>query len=64
MGVEGSRYSDQVGTFAEELVVALSPIGDVSRHARMPYHTLPADILDDEEMLIEWARESADIALR
>jgi TfoX/Sxy family transcriptional regulator of competence genes len=30
MRVEGARFSDQVGEFAEELVDALAAIGDVS----------------------------------
>ncbi len=106
MGVEGARYSEQVGEFAAELVDVLSPIGDVSwkkmfggagvfvddtmfalidsaatlhlkvgdanraqfeaagshKHNRMPYYVVPADVLADDDALVQWARSSADVA--
>jgi DNA transformation protein len=34
------------------------------KHARMPYYTAPADLLEDETQLLEWAEESARIARR
>lgn len=106
MGISGARYSDHVGSFAEELVDELGALGELSwkkmfggagifvdgsmfalinsdaelhlkvddsnraqfeaagteRHARMPYYAVPADILEDPEQLLEWARGSASIA--
>ena len=106
MGIKGARYSDQLGTFAEELTEELGSLGDLSwkkmfggagvfidgsmfalidpdaqlhlkvdetnraqfeaagseKHARMPYFSVPADILEDDEQLLEWARQSAGIA--
>jgi len=32
------------------------------KHGRMPYYTAPADILEDDAQLLEWARGSAEIA--
>ena len=106
MGQQGSRYSEQVGEFAAELVEELGPLGDLSwkkmfggagvfvdgsmfalidsdarlhlkvddsnrarfeeagseKHGRMPYYSVPADVLEDDARLLEWGRASAEIA--
>jgi DNA transformation protein len=33
------------------------------KHGRMPYYAVPADVLEDGEALLDWARVSAAIAL-
>ena len=106
MGLKGARYSDDVGTFADELVESFADLGEVSwkkmfggagifvdgsmfalvdsdaqlhlkvddsnrarfesagseKHGRMPYYAAPAEILEDESQLFEWARTSAGVA--
>jgi len=32
------------------------------KHGRMPYYAAPADVLEDESRLLDWARISAEIA--
>ena len=32
------------------------------KHGRMPYYQVPAEVLGDDDLLIEWARISIDIA--
>lgn len=32
------------------------------KHGRMPYYSVPADVLEDDAVLLEWARGSAAIA--
>ncbi len=32
------------------------------KHARMPYYRVPEPVLGDDALLLEWARESADLA--
>ena len=34
------------------------------RHGKMPYYEIPTQILDDSEALLEWARESIELAHR
>jgi DNA transformation protein and related proteins len=34
----------------------------VEQHGRMPYYAVPADVLEDDDALLEWARRSAEIA--
>ncbi len=33
-----------------------------TKHGRMPYFTVPADVLADDTVLLEWAGESAALA--
>ena len=33
-----------------------------TKHGRMPYYRVPADILADDTILIDWARISIDVA--
>ena len=33
-----------------------------TKHGRMPYFTVPADVLADDTVLLEWAGESAELA--
>jgi DNA transformation protein len=32
------------------------------KHARMPYFSVPGEVLDDDELLVEWARLSIRIS--
>jgi len=31
------------------------------KHSRMPYYSIPGEVFDDPEALVEWARKSIDI---
>jgi DNA transformation protein len=106
MGQSGARYSEAVGTVADELVERMGALGPVSwkkmfggagvfvegkmfalvdpearvhlkvgasnqgrfdaagstKHGRMPYFTVPDGVLADDEALLEWAGESAELA--
>lgn len=106
MGETGARYSEEVGVFADQLLDAFAPLGEVSwkkmfggagvfvdgsmfglidteaqlhlkaddsnriqfeaagsvKHGRMPYYTVPSEVLNDEDTLVSWARTSAAIA--
>ncbi len=33
-----------------------------AKHGRMPYYAAPAEVIEDESQLLEWARTSAGIA--
>lgn len=33
-----------------------------NQHGRMPYYTLPEDLLQDPDKLTKWAKESIDIS--
>ena len=33
-----------------------------TKHGRMPYFTVPSDVLADDKALLEWASESAQLA--
>lgn len=33
-----------------------------AKHGRMPYYSVPAAVLEDDDALLEWARESAAVA--
>ena len=35
-----------------------------SKHSRMPYYSIPSDVLDNQDLLIEWAGQSIEIALK
>lgn len=37
-------------------------LAGVEKHGRMPYYAVPADVLEDDDALLEWARRSAAIA--
>lgn len=32
------------------------------QHSKMPYFSIPADILDQPQMLLKWARKSIDVS--
>ena len=106
MGTKGSRYSERVGEFAEQLFGDWGSLGEVTwkrmfggagvfvdgsmfalidsdarlhlkaddtnradfersgaaKHSRMPYWSVPAEVLADDTTLLEWAGRSARIA--
>ena len=35
-----------------------------TKHHRMPYYSIPSEILEDQDLLIEWAGKSIEIALK
>ena len=106
MAERGAKYSEQVGSAADEVVAALAPLGEVRwkkmfggagifvddrmfalidasgtlhlkvsdanrerfeqsgavKHARMPYYSVPASVRADDDLLLQWARDSAELA--
>jgi DNA transformation protein len=33
-----------------------------NQHGKMPYYSLPQDVLQDQDKLVQWAKESMDIS--
>lgn len=52
-----------IAPYAERRMPRFMPFPDRAE-AVLGYHQVPADVIEDAEQLVEWARRSVDVALR
>jgi DNA transformation protein len=54
---KGEIYLKSDDSIKQKFVDSGSP-----QHGKMPYFSLPQDVLRDQDKLVQWARESIDIS--